>query len=54
MLAFLLGCGLRRSELISLNLSDFQKRDDHWAIVKLYGKGGHIRAVPVLCKCPAL
>ena len=47
MLAFLLGCGLRRSELIGLKLSHFQKRDDHWAIIDLYGKGGHIRPVPV-------
>jgi integrase len=27
--------------------SHFQKRDDHWAIIDLYGKGGHIRTVPV-------
>jgi len=47
MLAFLLGCGLRRSELIGLKLSHLQKRDDHWAIIDLYGKGGHIRTVPV-------
>src|ERR1700760_681941 len=33
MLAFLLGCGLRRSELIGLKLGHFQKRDDHWAII---------------------
>ena len=47
MLAFLLGCGLRRSELIGLRLNDLQKRDDHWAIIDLFGKGGHIRTVPV-------
>jgi integrase len=47
MLAFLLGCGLRRSELIGLKLSHVQKQDDHWAIIDLYGKGGHIRTVPV-------
>jgi integrase len=38
MLPSLLGCGLRRSELIGLKLSHFQKRDDHWAIIDLYGK----------------
>lgn len=47
MLAFLLGCGLRRSELISLGIAHLQQRDDHWAIVDLFGKGGHVRTVPV-------
>jgi site-specific recombinase XerD len=47
MLAVLLGCGLRRSELVHLNVDHFQQREDHWAIVDLIGKGGHIRTVPV-------
>jgi integrase len=46
-LSLLLGCGLRRAELTGLTLSHLQQRDDHWAIVDLYGKGGHIRTVPV-------
>jgi integrase len=46
-LALLLGCGLRRSEAAQLTLEHFQRRDDHWAIVDLFGKGGHIRSVPV-------
>ncbi len=46
-LAVLLGCGLRRAEAISLTVEHFQQRDDHWAIVDLLGKGGHIRSVPV-------
>lgn len=46
-LAVLLGCGLRRSELVHLNLEDVQQREGHWAIVDLVGKGGHIRTVPV-------
>lgn len=46
-LALLLGCGLRRSETAQLTLEHFQRRDDHWAIVDLFGKGGHIRSVPV-------
>ena len=46
-LALLLGCGLRRAELIALKLSDLQQQDDHWAIIDLYGKGGHVRTVPV-------
>ncbi|RZU39128.1 site-specific recombinase XerD [Edaphobacter modestus] len=46
-LSLLLGCGLRRAELTGLKMSDFQQRDEHWAIVNLFGKGGHIRTVPV-------
>src|SRR5262244_3604174 len=42
-LAVLLGCGLRRKELIDLTLDHIQRREDHWAIVDLVGKGGHIR-----------
>jgi len=47
MLAMLLGCGLRRSELIELELDEVQTRQEHWAIVDLAGKGGHIRTVPI-------
>jgi site-specific recombinase XerD len=46
-LAVLLGCGLRRRELIALTLDHLERREDHWAIVDLVGKGGHIRTVPV-------
>jgi integrase len=42
-----LGCGLRRAELIGLKLAHLQQRDDHWAIIDLFGKGGHVRTVPV-------
>ena len=48
MLAILLGCGLRRSELVDLEIDEVQTRQDHWAIVDLIGKGGHIRTVPTL------
>lgn len=47
MLAMLLGCGLRRSELIDLEIDEIQTRQGHWAIVDLIGKGGHIRTVPI-------
>ena len=47
MLAMLLGCGLRRSELADLQINDVQTRQGHWAIVDLIGKGGHIRTVPI-------
>ena len=47
MMAILLGCGLRRAELATLNIEDIQIRQGHWAIVDLIGKGGHIRTVPM-------
>lgn len=46
-LAVLIGCGLRRRELAELEFSHLQRREEHWAIVDLVGKGGHIRTVPV-------
>ena len=47
MISILLGCGLRRAELSSLQKGDIQIRQGHWAIVDLVGKGGHIRTVPM-------
>ena len=47
MLATLPGCGLRRRELADLTLAHIQQREEHWAIVDLVGKGGHIRTVPM-------
>src|SRR6266576_2445871 len=47
MLALLFGCGLRRSALVGLKMSDVQTRQGHWAIVDLIGKGGRIRTVPI-------
>jgi site-specific recombinase XerD len=46
-LAVLLGCGLRRRELTELEVIYVQGREDHWAIVDLIGKGGHVRTVPM-------
>jgi site-specific recombinase XerD len=46
-LAILLGCGLRRRELADLDFAHLQQREQHWAIVDLIGKGGHIRTVPM-------
>jgi site-specific recombinase XerD len=46
-LAVLLGCGLRRRELADLDFVHLQQREEHWAIVDLVGKGGHIRTVPM-------
>jgi len=47
MLAVLIGCGLRRGELLALKLESFQQREEHWVIADLIGKGGHVRTVPV-------
>lgn len=46
-LAVLLGCGLRRSELVHLTLEHVQQREYHWAIVDLIGKEGHVRTIPM-------
>lgn len=43
-LAVLLGCGLRRRELADLDFRHLQRREEHWAIVDLVGKGGDISA----------
>ena len=47
MLAMLLGCGFRRSELVGLEVDEIQMRQGHWAVVDLIAKGGHIRTVPI-------
>ena len=47
MVAILIGCGLRRAELLALRLDSIQQREDHWVIADLIGKGGHIRTVPI-------
>src|SRR3984893_18686788 len=46
-LALLIGCGLRRAELVGLGMEDFEVREEHWVIADLIGKGKHIRTVPV-------
>jgi integrase len=47
MLALLVGCGLRRAELLGLNVEDVQQREGRWVIPDLCGKGNRIRTVPV-------
>src|SRR5215469_8554687 len=46
-LAVLLGCGLRRSEVAALTFSHIQQRDGRWCIVDLRGKHGRVRTVPM-------
>src|ERR1700729_4472260 len=47
MLAILLGCGLRRSEVAALTMRHIQQRDGRWCIVDLVGKHGRVRTVPM-------
>jgi integrase len=47
LLALMLACGLRRHEVVALTMDHLQEREEHWAIVDLLGKGGHVRTVPV-------
>jgi len=54
MLGLLLGCGLRRSEVVGLRLDQLQSREGHWVIVDLVGKGGRLRTVPVPAWCKEL
>ncbi len=46
-LAILLGCGLRRSEVAALTFAHVQQRDGRWCIVDLVGKHGRIRTMPM-------
>lgn len=43
----LIGCGLRRGELLGLHVASIQPREERWVIADLLGKAGHIRTVPI-------
>jgi len=47
MVAVLLGCGLRRSELAAVQVADIQRHEEHWVFADLIGEGGHIGTVPI-------
>jgi integrase/recombinase XerD len=47
MIAVLLGCGLRRSEVAALIMGHIQQRDGRWCIIDLLGKHGRVRTVPM-------
>jgi site-specific recombinase XerD len=47
MLALLVGCGLRRAELLSLTVDQIEQREGRWVIPDLAGKGNRRRTVPV-------
>jgi integrase len=46
-IAVLLGCGLRRSEVAALTIGHIQQRDGRWCIIDLLGKHGRVRTVPM-------
>ena len=46
-LAMLIGYGLRRAEVVTITVEDFELREDHWVLADLIGKGGHMRTVPI-------
>ncbi len=46
-IAVLLGCGLRRSEVAALTIAHVQQRDGRWCIVDLVGKHGRVRTIPM-------
>lgn len=45
--ATLIGCGLRRAELLAPHRESSQQREEHWVIADPVGKGGHVRTVPI-------
>jgi site-specific recombinase XerD len=47
LLAVMIGCGLRRSEVSELSFERLQQRDGRWCIVDLNGKGNRVRTVPI-------
>lgn len=47
LLALLVGCGLRRSEVVGLVVDDIQQREGRWAVIDLTGKHGRVRTVPM-------
>jgi integrase len=46
-IAVLLGCGLRRSEVAAMTFDHVQERDGRWCVVDLVGKHGRVRTVPI-------
>ena len=46
-LALLIGCGLRRAELLRLDVEDIQQREARWVIPDMMGKGNRLRTVTV-------
>ncbi len=47
MVAMLIGCGLRRAELLALSIESIRQREEHWVIADLVCKVGHVRTLPI-------
>lgn len=47
LVACMVGCGLRRSEVVGLTWEQWQEREGRWCWVDVKGKGGRVRTVPV-------
>ena len=37
----LIGCGVRRGELLALRVDEIQLGEEHWAVADLLGEAGH-------------
>ena len=46
-LALLLGCGLRRAELLRIDVEDLEQREGRWVLPDMAGKGSRIRTVTI-------
>jgi integrase/recombinase XerD len=46
-LAMLIGCGLRREEVVNLDVSHVQQRAGRWVLVDIVGKRNKVRSVPM-------
>ena len=46
-MGLLLGCGLRRAELLRLNVEELAQREGRWVFADMEGKGNRIRTVTV-------
>ncbi len=46
-LAVMVGCGPRRSEVAALTMEHIQQREGRWVIVDMMGKGRRVRSIPM-------
>lgn len=46
-LAVLIGCGLRRAELLRIDVEDLQQREGRWVLPDMMGKGNRLRTVTI-------
>lgn len=51
LLAVMLACGLRRSEVVALTFAHIQERSGRWVILDLVGKHQRVRTVPMAQWC---